>query len=103
MKSCQTSSPSSSHSLVEGVALIARGAGNPDHVHTGAPRRLEQRPAALGRGRGQRQVGRGPHRAARKHRHAVDLQPEPILLEVTDRGHRAEADPSGRQRAALPV
>ena len=85
--------------VVEAVILVARRAGQPEHVHAGGLDPLERRPqVALVGGEGD-EVGRHPERAAGENAPTVQMEIEALALDVVagcrSRRELAEPHPAG--------
>ncbi len=99
-------------------ALVGGGAGHPQHVHAGVADPLQRRPQALAVGGHADEVVRRPNRAAGEDTNPVEVQVEPVALDLVLRPRRlrtyffphtgkkyvraggevAEADPAGVDR-----
>ena len=91
--------------LVERVLLVGPEPGQPDHVHAGCPDRLQGGPE-LRMGRDEVDaVERRPERPAGKDGDAVDVDEQPVALDVVIRPRsgrdRPEADPSEVDRCGF--
>ena len=83
MKSCQTSIPSSSQRSWNASALVGTGAGHPQHVHAGVarPSRSAARSSAADGPSPTGSIG-VQTRAAGEDAHAVDVQVEPVGVDI---------------------